>query len=130
MEEGGNHKEVRGRAGHLCEAEQAVFRGEIPPSLGLLGMIDSSGGRGRAWHDAGREGAKGRQSPRGGARAWGQALMKGCFQSNGAGVRGDRCWHTAGRTDGLDGGRGRVLSAPHPDLSHCSRMPTFSTIDL
>lgn len=24
---------------------------------------------------------------------------------------GDRCWHTAGRTDGLDGGRG-VLSAP------------------
>lgn len=31
-------------------------------------------------------------------------------------MRGDRCWHTAGRTDGLDGGRGEGPLSPHPDL--------------
>ena len=48
--EGGKHKEVRGRTWTcVCEAEQAVFCGEILSRLVLLGMIGSSGGRGRAW---------------------------------------------------------------------------------
>lgn len=63
------------------------LRGEILPGLGLLGMIDSSGGRGRAWQRM----MLGGKGPRAGrvleeVQGVGPSTdKKGCFQSNGAG---------------------------------------------
>lgn len=63
------------------------LRGEILPRLGLLGMIDSSGGRGRAWQRM-MLGGKGLRAGRVLEEVQGLGSStdeKGCFQSNGAG---------------------------------------------
>lgn len=98
------------------------LRGEILPRLGLLGMIDSSGGRGRAWQRM-MLGGKGPRVGRVLEEVQGVGPStdeKGCFQSNGAG-----CGETDAGTLQAElmvwmGEEGRVLSAPIQTSSHCS----------